>query len=162
VVAVTAPAALDPTTRQAWAAAAEDARGRGHRHLGTGHLLLGVLATPGSPGAARLGAAGLLVHDVDLDVVRLVGYGTRPPPPDAGLSAAAAEDAFGPQPPPRRSWRRRPLPLTGCAREALRRAATEAAGTIGTDHLLRGLFGCTDGLAHRILAARGITPGSLG
>lgn len=157
---MTGPDALTPAARQAWAAAAEDARGRGHRHLGTAHLLLGVLATPGSPGATRLAAAGALLHDVDLDLVALVGYGTRPPPPE--LSGAAAEDAFGPQPPARRTWRRRPLPVTACVSEALRRAGTEAGGPVDTDHLVRGLFACTDSLAHRILTRRGVTAGPLG
>lgn len=156
---MTGPDALTPATRQAWAAAAEDARGRGHRHLGTAHLLLGVLATPGSPGAARLAAAGVLLHDVDLDVVALVGYAIRPPPPE--LSGSAAEDAFGPQPPARRTWRRRPLPMTACVADALRRAGAEAGGPVDTDHLVRALFTGTDGLAHRILLKRGVTADAL-
>jgi ATP-dependent Clp protease ATP-binding subunit ClpA len=149
---------LHETTRRALTLAFEDARGRGHRHLGTGHLLMGVLGTPDSAGARVLGRLGVTVHDVDAELVRVVGYGVRGASPGSDLGDAT-EDAFGASSGHRRrwSWRRRPVPLSAAAAAALRSAAAATDAPVSTDHLLLGLLASTDGLAHRLLVARGVT-----
>ena len=151
---------LHETTRRAVALAFEDGRGRGHRHLGTGHLLMGVLGAPDGAGARVLGRLGVTLHDVDTELVRVVGYGVRAAPPGNGLSGPAEEDAFGGPTvgrPRGWSWRRRPVPLSAAAAAALRSAVAATDAPVGTDHLLLGLLASTDGLAHRMLAARGVT-----
>lgn len=150
---------LHADVRQVLAAASEDARGRGHRHLGTGHLLMGVLSVPTAPGAQRLAALGVTLHEVDLEFVRVAGYGARAAPPDAELAGDGAEDVYGPREARRRRWwqRRRPLPMSTAARAALRAAGAAAGGEVGTEHLLVGLMGSVDALARQILAGRGVT-----
>jgi ATP-dependent Clp protease ATP-binding subunit ClpC len=149
---------LHETARRAVALAFEDARGRGHRHLGTGHLLMGVLGTPDGAGARVLGRLDVTVHDVDAELVRVVGYGVRAAPPGCDLGGAT-EDAFGASSEQRRrwSWRRRPVPLSAAAAAALRSAVAATAAAVGTDHLVLGLLASTDGLAHRMLVARGVS-----
>jgi len=153
------PDRLNADTRRVLAAATEDARGRGHRHLGTGHLLMGVLSVPTAPGARRLAALGVTLHAVDLEFVRIAGYGQRAAPPDGELTGDAAEDVFGSGPLVRRRWwqRRRPLPMSAAARAALRAAGAQTDGPVGTEHLLLGLLVSTPGLAHRLLTGHGVT-----
>ncbi len=61
------------------------------------------------------------------------------------------------QPRRRWSWRRRPVPLSAAATAALRSAVAATDAAVGTDHLLLGLLASTDGLAHQMLVARGVT-----
>lgn len=154
---VTAPDHLTPTLQRALAAAAEDARGRGHRHLGTGHLLMGVLGVPDAPGAAVLGRLGVLLHYVDAEIVRVAGYGERDP--GNVPEGVSPEDVFGTPGTPRRRWfaRSAPIPTSAAAGVALRYAGTAGGAAIGTQHLVRGLLESEDGLARHILAAHGVT-----
>lgn len=170
-----APDRLAPELLRALTRAAEDARGRGHVHLGTGHLLMGVLGVPYSPGAKMLGGLGVLLHDVDAEIVRVAGYGRRTAEdgevPDgersgsaavsvsAAVTAAADEDVVGPSDAPRRRWfrHRAPLPTSGAASAALRHAGEVADAAVGTEHLVLGLLASADGLARRILTGRGVT-----
>lgn len=156
-----APEGLRPDARQAIDSAAEDARGRGHRHLGTGHVLMGVLGVPTGPGARRLAAVGVTLHEVDLAFVRLVGYGHRPASVPGVPVDGVGEDAHGPAQTGSRwsrwSLRRRPLPMSSAARAVLHVAAAGSGGRVGTEHLVVGLWECTDGVARRILEQRGVT-----
>lgn len=151
----TEPDRLTPELRRALALAAEDARGRGHDHLGTGHLLMGVLGVPYAPGAAALGALKVLLHDVDAEIVRVAGYGRR----TGELEGVSAEDVFGRADAPPRRWFRRqaPLPTSAAAGAALRHASDEGGTSVGTEHLVLGLLASREGLAHRFLATRDVT-----
>lgn len=152
-----APDRLTPELRRALALAAEDARGRGHRHLGTGHLLMGVLGVPYARGAQVLARLRVSLHDVDAEIVRIAGYGPRDPDGEPG--GTVAEDVFGRAGAPRRRWLRRPgpLPTSDAASAALRHASEAGGPAVGTEHLVLGLLAGPDGLACRILVARGVT-----
>lgn len=154
---MTEPDHLTPDLRRALALAAEDARGRGHRHLGTGHLLMGVLGVPYARGAAVLGKLGVLLHHVDAEIVRVAGYGRREP--DGGPQGVSVEDVFGTADAAPRRWfaRAAPLPTSGSASSALRHAGTVGGDAVGTEHLVLGLLDSADGLAAHIMAAHGVT-----
>jgi len=127
------PERLTPTLQRALAFAVEDARGRGHGHLGTGHLLMGVLGVPAGAGAAALGELSVLLHDVDAEIVRVAGYGRRRVT-EGELAGVSVEDVFGPPDAPHRRWfaRSAPLPPSDAARAALRHAASKPCGVAST------------------------------
>ncbi|MGQ0574323.1 MAG: Clp protease N-terminal domain-containing protein [Pseudonocardia sp.] len=151
------PDRLTPDLRQALARAAEDARGRGHGHLGTAHLLMGVLGVPYAPGGAALGSLGVLLHHVDVEIVRVAGYGRGGAAADPG--PVDAQDVAGPPDLPRPRWFRRgtPLPTSDAAAAALRHAGEVGGDAVHTGHLVLGLLASPGGLAHRILADHDVT-----
>jgi ATP-dependent Clp protease ATP-binding subunit ClpA len=114
-------------------AAAEEARRRGDRRLGTDHLLLGLLHGPAAEAASALGvdlASARAAQDaLDRAALAAVGIHASDPGP--------IEDAAGP--------RRRP-PLTSGARAVFKRAVEQArprrSGRIGTRHFLLALLAC--------------------
>jgi ATP-dependent Clp protease ATP-binding subunit ClpC len=120
---------FDHDARRAVAAASEAARGLGHDHIGTEHLLLGVLQTHDGAGERALRTMGISLERVRNHVVRIVGTGDASP---AG--------AFAFTPPARRA-----LELAGKAADA--RGSSE----VGSGHLLLGLIGDSEGFGARIL-----------
>ncbi|WP_033213291.1 Clp protease N-terminal domain-containing protein [Kitasatospora phosalacinea] len=157
--------------RRAVTLAGEEARRMDHDHLGTEHLLLGLLAQPQDPAAELLGRAGLDLEGGRRAVLRALG-GTDPERDAAALAAigidlaavrAAVESRFGPgaldgPPPARRSrWSgprftdrgRRVMVLT------LRAATGQRARRIETGHLLLGLLREGGGVAVRVLREQG-------
>jgi ATP-dependent Clp protease ATP-binding subunit ClpA len=115
------------------AAAAEEARRRGDRRLGTDHLLLGLLHDPAGAAASVLGvdlASARAAQDA-LDRAALAAVGIH-----AG-DLGPIEDAAG---------ARRRLPLTTGARAVFKRAVEQArprrSGRIGTGHFLLALLAC--------------------
>ncbi|TCK25457.1 Clp protease N-terminal domain-containing protein [Pseudonocardia endophytica] len=148
--------------------AQEDARERRQDRIRAGNLLVGIVCTPGTPGADLLAEAG-----VDRQVVEdgLAGAG-----PDHAEALATlgidldevrrqAEETFGPGAldrtrAARGQWRGGHIPFEREAKKALELGLREAIRLgdrhIGTEHLLLGLLwpGST---AHTILAARGVT-----
>jgi len=126
-------------------AALAEARERGDRHVGTEHLLLGVLASPDPLVRDVTQAAGVdlvrarrALHDADADALTAIGIDVDvlPPPP------------WAPAPTPTARWRRprrRPShrPFTGGAKQTLEAALREAVALrhswIGTEHLLLAL-----------------------
>jgi ATP-dependent Clp protease ATP-binding subunit ClpA len=108
----------------------DEARRRGDGRLGTEHLLLGVLADPGS--ARLLGtdltAARAALHELDLSALRAVGI-------DVG--------EFRPAAPVRWGGRAR---FTAAARDvlvrALRDAARRGSRQLEWEHLVVALLGC--------------------
>jgi ATP-dependent Clp protease ATP-binding subunit ClpA len=114
-------------------AAADEARRRGDRRLGTDHLLLGLLHDPAAEAAGVLGvdlASARAAQDA-LDRAALAAVGIR-----AG-DLGPIEDAAGP--------RRRP-PLTSGARAVFKRAVEQApprrSSRIGTRQFLLALLAC--------------------
>ena len=117
---------LSPDARKVLACAAQEARRRGDRRLGTDHLLLGLLCDPDSSAAAALGvdlaAARSLCFDKRDGAVRLRECPEPAPttmsPPDpttAPRPIATAPPTTRPQPtyvPPVRTPRR-PVIVTG-------------------------------------------------
>ncbi len=119
--------------RNAVAAALDEANRRGDRHIGTEHLLLGVLADPHGACARAvgvgLGEARDALDQLDRDALRGIGIDAELPGPIGS--------------PPSRGWRR--PPLTGGAKAAFRRAIREVERSdeprIGARHLLLGVLG---------------------
>lgn len=164
---------------------AQDEAGRErHAHIGTEHLLLGLLAEEQTVAAAALRQAGLTLEAARVDVVRRLG----PAPLGAGDAAAlravgfnlddvraAVEAAFGPgalaaaphcrQPRRHRDDQRPPrncIPFTPRAKKALELALRESLRyrhrSIGAEHILLGLLREGDGLVVQILGDHAISP----
>ncbi|MEA2321683.1 MAG: ATP-dependent Clp protease ATP-binding subunit ClpC [Solirubrobacteraceae bacterium] len=118
------------------AAAEEEARTLRHDHVGTEHLLLGVLSLPDEVGARALAALGLELAAARAQVMRAVGLPEEPSPPQ--------------------------LPVTPPARDALAGALREAIDlgrtTVGPEHVLLALLRERDGVAMRVLLGAGVDP----
>lgn len=151
-------------------AAQVEARGLGHRRIGTEHLLLGLLAD-----AATLGGTILAACDLTLDATRqyvldLLGCRYDPTQDVAALEAigidldqvrTAVEQAFG-----KGALERAGgggfghIPFSPRARKALELALREALRIkdrhIGTEHILLALLREGEGLAALLLSQQGI------
>ena len=128
--------------------AAEEARRRGDRRLGTDHLLLGLLHDAESPVARALG--------VDLASARAAADAL-----DRAALAAVGVNIAHLGEPPRPVFARRLMPLTSGAREVLKRTLEETrttrASRIDTRHFLIALLArdCPDPAAE-LLRALGV------
>jgi cell division septum initiation protein DivIVA len=115
--------------------AQERARHLRHGHVGTEHLLLGVLADHDGLGGQILADLAGDFHAVERRLME-------------GMTKAAQR-------------KRGSIPFTTPAREALQAAATVAddleADLIGCEHLLYGLARTTEGLAARVLSEFNVT-----
>ena len=109
--------------------AQDESRNYNHPHIGSEHLLLGVIRDANSLGARVLASFGLTQEGVRKQVEETIVRG---------------EDAPGGH-----------IPFTAEAKAVLELALQEAKhlghGYIGTEHILLGLIRNTDGLAARIL-----------
>jgi ATP-dependent Clp protease ATP-binding subunit ClpC len=126
------PTNFSEPARAVVARALSEARGLGHRYLGTEHLLLALSTDPGLAGAALrdLGVSESAVRDA---IERIIGR---------GRSAEGA--ALGITPRTKRVFER-------AIKEAKRTGSRRCAET---EHLLLAVAG-SDGVAREILAARG-------
>jgi ATP-dependent Clp protease ATP-binding subunit ClpC len=118
------------------AAAEREARTLRHDHIGTEHLLLGVLAQTGEVGAQALGALGVTLGEARAQVMRIVGLPDGPSPPQLPIT-----------PPARHA-------LAGALREAIELGRT----TPGPEHVLLALLRERDGVAVRVLLGAGVDP----
>ena len=154
--------------------AQQEARELSRPNIGTQHLLLGILGTPGTAGALALEALGVGERDVRADVRRLDRDRSAFSDQDADALRSVGidldevrrtvEESFGPGALERaataggRSWSGH-VPLTPGSKKALELALREAIHlghrSIGTEHLLLGLVRDDTCSAARILAARG-------
>jgi ATP-dependent Clp protease ATP-binding subunit ClpA len=162
------------TARRIVVGAQEAAREVGDRHIGTEHVLLGLLRDGGDT------VAGHVLADSGLDTARLQGQiliraGRAELDADAlqaiGIDLQAvrerAEEAFGPGaldalPEDRRSRPRGHLPFTAPAKKALNRSLREARSLrddqLGAEHILLGLLHEDASPAPAILTDLGIGP----
>jgi Clp amino terminal domain, pathogenicity island component len=122
--------------RASVARAREEAQEMGHEHVGTEHLLLGVVSNPAALSFKVLDELGVPAADVRDAVVEA-----------AGPRAAYAPLAAG-------------LPFTPRARRALDLTRGEALrlghNYIGTEHLLLALVAEDEGIGGRVLRDRGV------
>ncbi|GAA2147718.1 Clp protease N-terminal domain-containing protein [Kitasatospora kazusensis] len=151
----------------------EEARRLRHDHIGTEHLLLGILGQPDDPAAALLIDAGLDVVTARGVVARLLGA-PHPQVDEAALAAIgvdleavreAVEATFGagaldaPAGPPGRR-RKGAVRFTPRAKQvlalAVRAAAGGGGGRIEVGHLLLGVLREGGGIGVRVLRESGV------
>ena len=154
------------------------ARRLGHSHIGTEHLLLGLLETDGVA-AQVLGGLGITAAAVEREIVTEVGRGPLGTGDAEALGAIGIdldevrrrmEASFGPgalhwHPDPRCRGERPRLghvPFSPRAKKVLELSLREAValkhGFIGTEHLLLGLVRESEGLAMLVLTRLGAGP----
>jgi ATP-dependent Clp protease ATP-binding subunit ClpA len=121
--------------RQIVERAAEEARRLGHSHVGTEHLLLGLLTEPDGLAAKAIEAQGVTLGQVGEAVRARLGSGGEPVEGHVPFTAAA----------------KKVRELT--VREALRLGHNY----VGTEHVLLGLLREEDGVAAEVLAEVGVT-----
>lgn len=113
--------------------AQEEARTRGHDHVGTEHVLLGLVHDSGGVAAKALESLQISAEVVRQRVDELTGPGERAP-----------------------SGR---IPFTPQSKEVLKLALQESRALghnyVGTEHILLGLIRDGDGVAAQVLAALG-------
>jgi ATP-dependent Clp protease ATP-binding subunit ClpC len=123
--------------RQVVVYAQEEVRGFGHDHIGTEHILLGLLRQEEGLAARVLEYFGLTVERVREQVVRIVGPG------EAALPSGQ-------------------IPFTPRAKRVLEMAPREALSlgqtVTSTEHILLGLVRENDGAASRILLDLDVDP----
>ena len=122
--------------RQVVILAQTEARTLKHDHVGTEHLLLGLVHEDKGVAARALGSFDVTLERTRGEVVRVVGVGDH--------------DASG------------QIPFTPLAKHVLAQALHEALvlghNYIGTEHLLLGLISVSEGPSVRILADMNVTP----
>jgi ATP-dependent Clp protease ATP-binding subunit ClpA len=119
--------------RQTVVFAQDEARRLGHNHIGTEHLLLGLLQEGDGLASQSLGRLGISLADVRADVLQIVGQGTDTP---------SGHIPFTPR-------SKKVLELS------LREALEFGHNYIGTEHILLGLVREGDGVAAQVLVDRG-------
>jgi hypothetical protein len=120
--------------RDAVRSAQEEARAHRHAHVGTEHLLLGLLGGSQGVGARALAALGVPTEAVRARVLEIVPPGTE--------EAPSGHIAFTPR-------SKKVLELS------LREALQLGHNYIGTEHILLGLVREHDGVAAQVLAEQG-------
>jgi ATP-dependent Clp protease ATP-binding subunit ClpA len=166
--------------RQAVTLAQTDAREREHRHIGTEHLLMGLLRVKDGIAASVLADLGVSAEMVGPKVTERGGTDEPSAPDRAALAAIGVdldevrrrvEDAFGrgalERALTRRGRRRRRMPLvsghipfTRGAKKALELSLREALALrhnyIGTEHILLGILREHAGLGAALLRDAGV------
>lgn len=122
------------TARRVVVHAQEEARSLEHGHIGTEHLLLGLLRGDTDGAVRALAAAGVDLDTARRDVEAIAGRGSREPESD--------------------------IPFTRRAKKVLELSLREALQLgddyIGSEHILLGLMRETDGVGARVLQRRGV------
>ena len=122
--------------RQAVVLAQDEARRLGHDHIGTEHLLLGLLREEEGLAARVLDALDVTLDDARAEVLRIVGRGE---PVSTGQ-----------------------IPFTPGGKKTLELSLREAVAMghdhIGTEHVLLGLARADEGVAAQILRERDVDP----
>ncbi|GAT68535.1 ATP-dependent Clp protease ATP-binding protein [Planomonospora sphaerica] len=113
--------------------AQEEARRLSHDHIGTEHVLLGLLGEEDGVAARALQSFGIGLEQVRSDIEKIIGQGSAPPPGH--------------------------VPFTPRAKKVLELSLREALDLrhtyIGTEHILLGLIREGEGLAAQVLTKRG-------
>ena len=135
---------LSPGVKKIIDSASEEMRSLGHSHIGTEHLLLGLLDFADGPAAALLTELGVALDDVRARVMQQLGAPTFRPPRTA--QGAPTGDLFG--------------RFDERAKRVLAFAQNEAVllkhNYIGTEHLLLGVLRDEESLAARVLTSLGV------
>jgi ATP-dependent Clp protease ATP-binding subunit ClpA len=135
---------LSPGVKKIIDRAIQEIRTLGHSHVGTEHLLLGVLDVTDGPAASILTELGVALTDVRARVMQQFGNPTFIPPPTA--QGAPTGDMFG--------------RFDDHAKRVLALAQNEAVllrhNYIGTEHLLLGLLRDDDNVAAGVLRGLGV------
>ena len=147
---------LSPRTKKVIELAVDEARKLGHSHVGTEHLLLGIVREGQSVGAGVLESMGVNLEQVRHQVIAVMGQHR----PEMGATASAgigpsAGAGIGSS---------HPVPfvdrLETSGRRALARAYWEAGRAndkeVAPHHLLLGLVTSGDVWTHRLLAELGV------
>ena len=147
---------LSPRTKKVIELAVDESRKLGHSHVGTEHLLLGVVREGESVGAGLLQSMGVSLEQVRHQVIAVMGQHR----PEMGATASAgigpsAGAGIGSS---------HPVPfvdrLETSGRRALARAYWEAGRAndkeVAPHHLLLGLVTSGDVWTHRLLAELGV------
>jgi len=147
---------LSPRTKKVIELAVDEARKLGHSHVGTEHLLLGIVREGQSVGAGVLESMGVNLEQVRHQVIAVLGQHR----PEMGATASAgigpsAGAGIGSS---------HPVPfvdrLETSGRRALARAYWEAGRAndkeVAPHHLLLGLVTSGDVWTHRLLAELGV------
>jgi ATP-dependent Clp protease ATP-binding subunit ClpC len=113
--------------------AQEEARRLSHDHVGTEHLLAGLLREERGAAAQVLGSSGVTLDAIREQITALAGPGQEPPRGHIAFTARAKKGF-----------------------ELALREATRLGQQIGTGHLLLGLTGQADCTAAQILGALGL------
>jgi ATP-dependent Clp protease ATP-binding subunit ClpA len=120
-------------SRRAVVLAQEESRMLGHNHIGSEHLLLGLLHEQSGMAADVLGSAGITVEAARSQVEELVGHGDKSP---SGH-----------------------IPFTQRAKKilelSLREALEQKKSYIGTEHILLALMRDADGMGARVVERLG-------
>ncbi len=128
--------------RQVVACARDEASGLSHDHVGTEHLLLGLMDGPGTPASQALTAAGASVASVRQKVIEALASRTPRKP-------VAAD---------------RELPFTDRANRALDRAGRlslrQGGDEVHAEHILLSLL-TVEGTAGQVLRGLGVDPDSV-
>jgi ATP-dependent Clp protease ATP-binding subunit ClpC len=126
--------------RQVVVHAQAEARTLKHDHVGTEHLLLGLLREDKGVAAHVLGSLDVTLERTRGEVVRIVGVG--------GVEPSSGQ-----------------IPFTPVAKGVLERSLHEALvlghNYIGTEHILLGLISVSEGPSVRILADMNVTPDAI-
>lgn len=120
-------------SHQAVVQAQEEARRLNHDHVGTEHLLAGLLREERGTAAQVLASSGVTLDAVRGQIAALAGPGQEPPRGHITFTARAKKGF-----------------------ELALREATRLGQQIGTGHLLLGLTGQADCVAARVLGALGM------
>ena len=150
---------LSPRTKKVIELAIDEARKLGHGHVGTEHLLLGIVREGGHIGAGVLESLGVTLDKVRHQVIAGLGQqGTdMAAAREAGIATPAGAAVIA------SSYPTAPLDrLDGAGKRALARAYWEAGRAnekdIAPDHLLLGLIANDEVWVHRFLTELGVEP----
>jgi ATP-dependent Clp protease ATP-binding subunit ClpC len=154
-----------PRARKATMLAEGVARAHGHNHVGTEHLLLGILEERGNLAIKVLHALEVEPDTVYSEVTVALGP-TADRPTAVALNGGAEHDSEGRAGGPGEigstngDGAGKGLPFTPLAKEALEAAAREALALghnyVGCEHQLLGLVAVEEGLASQVLRRMGV------
>jgi len=138
---------LTPRVKKIIELAIDEARKLGHSHVGTEHLLLGIVREGQSVASGVLQSLGIKLETVRHQVIATLGRGTSGAAPEqSGTTQAYMTSALD--------------RFDDAAKRVLALAKNEAIGLghtwIGTEHLLLGLISANGTIAQRALSELGV------
>ena len=134
---------LNSRARKIFSLAEEEARAHNHGHIGTEHILLGLIRSEESIATKALESLGISLDAVRQRVEEIIGQGRQAPGRQVPLTAQAVRV------------------LNHSRREARQRnsVSRRQAAYVGTEHILLGLIREGNGVAARVLVPMGANLG---